>query len=291
MVVVVSQLLLASTTVFISPSKAHAILTDSSGAIVLDARTNGTPKEVLPGAQGFDWRDYLDNWAPKALNLWAVSRNAKLSDNHQALSRKLSRFGFSKDIPVLVYGDSVNAWGEEGRVWWMLRYLGLEKVYILDGGIEAWKKAKLGIRAELTRNDAKKQFLIKARPSLKVDADEVYANIQGTNSVIIDTRSQSEYEGATPHYSARGGHIPNSKHLYWKTLFREDGRVFDHAVVKEKLRAIGAKTTTSIITYCTGGVRSAMVQAVLVHHGFEKVANYDGSWWDWSKQKQRPVEK
>ena len=40
------------------------------------------------------------------------------------------------DRPVVVYGDWVNEWGEEGRLFWMLEYLNHTRVHVLYGGVE-----------------------------------------------------------------------------------------------------------------------------------------------------------
>lgn len=45
------------------------------------------------------------------------------------------------------------------------------------------------------------------------------------------------------------------------------------------------------VCYCTGGVRSAWLWFVLKVVGFERVRNYAGSWWEWSRDFACPVEK
>ena len=76
---------------------------------------------------------------------------------------------------------------------------------------------------------------------------------------------------------ARGGHIPGARSLPWGRL---------DAVVsfgqRPSCRASwgarglgGLSPDREIIVYCTGGVRSAFVVAVLAQLGYRRVRNYD----------------
>ena len=48
----------------------------------------------------------------------------------------LRRLGISNDSFVVVYDDCGAAMA--ARLWWMLRWLGHERVAVLDGGLQAW---------------------------------------------------------------------------------------------------------------------------------------------------------
>ena len=45
-----------------------------------------------------------------------------------------------------------------------------------------------------------------------------------------------------------------------------------------------------IVPYCTGGVRSGFAAAVLAELHYPRVANYDGSMWEWSADDDRPLQ-
>jgi thiosulfate/3-mercaptopyruvate sulfurtransferase len=67
--------------------------------------------------------------------------------------------------------------------------------------------------------------------------------------------------------------------------------VKDLAAIKAGLEEKGLSPDDDIVTYCTGGVRSSWLYFVLKLAGYQKVRNYPGSWWEWSRDFACPVEK
>ena len=108
------------------------------------------------------------------------------------------------------------------------------------------------------------------------------------NVTLIDNRTQSEFDGATPYGSARGGHIPNATNIHWPEFFQVNGNLKKRDEINSLLKENKIYSNQEVIVYCTGGVRSAMAYFVFRYLGY-KVRNYDGSWWDWS-QSSFPIE-
>ena len=100
---------------------------------------------------------------------------------------------------------------------------------------------------------------------------------------LLDTRTRDEHRGETPYFSARGGHIPQSHHADWRWLIDDKG-----LLPKEVLLRNLPSSKQPLIAYCTGGVRSAFVVAVL-HHLGRRAADYDGSWWEWAGDDALPI--
>lgn len=102
------------------------------------------------------------------------------------------------------------------------------------------------------------------------------------NLILIDSRSLEEFAGATLYGEQRGGHIPGAISLHFKDLIDEKGFLLPSELILNKFNQLNFKQDTPIVTYCTGGIRSAFVVAVLVNLGFTNVKNYAGSMWEWS---------
>lgn len=246
-------------------------------AVILDARPASEYRAGhVPGAVRVSWSRYRDGWF----------RVGRLPDNLDKLARKLEKLGVDDERPVVVYDAAHEGWGQAGRVAWMIGYLGHEDVRILDGGYAAW--VDNGGEPTTDRPDVERgSFTVQTRSSWRATIDDVQHATENDDVVILDVRSEKEYEGARPYFSKRGGHIPGARHLYWKDLLDEDGK--RRTDVSDLMSDLGIDPDTQVITYCTGGVRSAEVLFLLSEAGY-KVRNYDGSWWEWSADKNKAVE-
>lgn len=266
--------------VFVTAEKAAAMMVTGAPA-VLDARGAQAEAPYLPGAVVINWLKFRDGYF----------RTGRLDDDLEDVRQRLESLGVSSHRPVLVYGDMAEGWGDEGRIWWMLRYLGHPKVRIIDGGLAEWIR---GGRPTVNRAASGHQngdLKLALRSGLRVDWRQVNQLRHSSRVVILDVRTRAEYDGATPYRAARGGHIPGAIHLEWTELVDAHGRIERHATVRARMAALGITSDTTVVTYCTGGVRAAFVQAVLVDAGFGWVANYDGSWWEWASHDELPLQR
>lgn len=245
----------------------------AKGALVLDARARRAfTSRHIKGALHSPWTAF------------SVKKGSNKGELKSASSVKvlLEGLGVSNTRPVLVVGDPLNDWGEEGRIVWMLRSLGHPNAMMVDGGIDAMLKAGAPAQKGRTKPGAKGVFTIKNNASLQADASSVRASMSSAKSVLIDVRERREYEGKTPYGEARGGHVPGAVHLYFKDFLDASGHLLPRTKLKAKLKALGIEPDTQVIAYCTGGIRSAWMVVVLHHLGYPSAKNYAGSMWQWS---------
>ncbi len=257
---------------FVEVSEARALI--AADAVILDARGREATPPFLPGTQIVDWLDVRDGWL----------RTGRLTDNEARLRRYFERRGVDTRRPVLVYGAMGNGWGEEGRIWWTLQYLGHPRVRILNGGLSVWIREGATVAQRPGAAASSGQLDTVIRPALRADWRRVFRSSRQGYATVVDVRTRAEYDGATPYWSSRGGHVPGARWLHWKALLGDDGRLLPDSALAARLASAGLAADKPVITYCTGGVRSAFVLAALLQAGFTRVANYDGSWWDWSRR-------
>ena len=198
--------------------------------------------------------------------------------------------GITRERQVVVYSNPFDNWGDEGRMYWMLNYLGHPNVRVLDGGWIKWS-------AEMRRfecgpaNPRPAVFKAQVNPSLITVKAEVRALIDGPHpqTVLADARSPEEYSGSVQHGIARGGHIPSALNVPWNQFFNPDGTVKPVEQIRVILEKEGLTQEKEVICYCTGGVRSAWLYFILRLAGYGQVKNYPGSWWEWGNDYLLPV--
>ena len=187
----------------------------------------------------------------------------------------LSTAGFNSQQQFLLVGNSTSGWGEEGRLYWVLNQYFEVKVKILDGGFKAYNKFFANKKAYQTRPLKKHSLRLKVTPgNYHISLSE----LRVSTSPILDVRGVLEFSGATPFGSTYGGHIRGAKSVPWDQFFDGEGYLREKPLFMKSL--IGKEP----IIYCTAGYRSAMVWAVLRHHGINS-KNYDGSWFEYSSQR------
>ena len=249
-------------------------------------------KELLSGgATLLDAREPILKWfcrlSPAIPVTWQeFSRSdfphkGKILENNTTLTQKLQAIGICQDKPVIVVADPVKGWGEDGRIVWMLRTLGHEKAVFVDGGYRALIKAGIN-RVKAANNPPKTgDFVISRRSNWEIQRDELKVILGDDNLAVIDAREPREYVGKTPYGEKRGGHIPGAVHLYYKQLMDKQGQLLAREEIVAILQHKGVSLSTEIVSYCSGGIRSAWLTSVLTNFGFN-AKNYPGSMWEWS---------
>jgi thiosulfate/3-mercaptopyruvate sulfurtransferase len=206
----------------------------------------------------------------------------------ESLEKLFGGAGVSMDKPVVVYADAKLITGTT-VAFWILEYLGHEKVYFLDGGIEAWKAAgKQVVTTETKLPPASfKAKVMKNRIATTEEMARIArGEIKGVN--VIDSRTEKEHEGSDIR-ALRGGFIPNTtvnvSHV--KTYDVQAGRI--HSMDELEKIFSGLDKNKRTIPYCQTGTRSTLTYLQLRLMGFKEPANYDDSWTIYGSRVDYPV--
>jgi thiosulfate/3-mercaptopyruvate sulfurtransferase len=256
---------------------------DRDDLVVVDVRSKMAfmASGHIPRAVAATWHDFSDP---------ASGIKGLLDPDVSRLEKKLGALGISRERLVVVYSNPFDNWGDEGRMYWMLQYLGHPNVRVLDGGWIKWS-------AEMRRFEcgpAKPRpavFKAEVKPELMSYKADVRAivNRPHPETIIVDARSPEEYQGSLQQGIARGGHIPTAVNVPWNQFFNQDGTVKPTPQINAILEKEGLAPDKDVICYCTGGVRSSWLYFVLKLAGYGKVKNYPGSWWEWGNDYLLPV--
>ena len=254
------------------------------GLVILDVRGKAAYAfgGHIPGAVHSTWHDYSDpNAVAKGL----------LNPNLSAIEQKIRALGISQDTDVVIYSNPFDNWGDEGRMFWMLEYLGLDKLRILDGGWVKWVAEKRRYEHGVNNPQAG-TFKAAPRPDRIAMKDELKQIVKRPHPemMLLDARSLEEYVGKEIAGIPRPGHIPSAVNVPWNGFLNPDATLKDTHAIKASLEERGLHEGQEVVCYCTGGVRSAWVYFVLRVVGYPRVRNYPGSWWEWSRDFAAPTE-
>lgn len=174
---------------------------------------------------------------------------------------------------VVAYDSSRLAFA--ARFWWLLRWLGHERVSVLDGGFAGWKAAGYAIATEAPC-PAPGQFHARPQADWVVDAAAVQARAE---AVLIDSRAPERYRGEQEPIDPVAGHIPGAVNLPWQDATDERG--FLRSPTSHRQRWLALLQNRDAIVYCGSGV-TACVNLLSMHlAGLPYGRLYAGSWSDW----------
>lgn len=253
------------------------------GLVVIDVRGPAAFSSHIPGAVNSTWHEYSD---PEAI------AKGLLHPDISVLEAKLRRLGINQNSDIVIYSNPFDNWGDEGRMFWMLEYLGHTRMRILDGGWVKWVAEQRPYEHD-ARAVSPGDFQASVRADVLITKQELKQLVKkGASDVtILDARSVEEYAGKEIDGLPRAGHIPHAINLPWNNFLNPDATVKEREIIGHLLEDYGLRRDKEIITYCLGGVRSAWLYTILKLMDFEKVKNYPGSWWEWSRDFGAPAEK
>jgi len=202
------------------------------------------------------------------------------------LEKIIGAKGISQNNQIIIYDEGSSKYS--GRLYWVFKYLGVQDVKLLNGGIESWK----AIRKPVTSTASKRKattFTANVQPQYMATLSEVKEASINPNYVIIDARSDAEYDG-TNETDLRKGHIPNAVHIEYKDIIASNGKLKSADQLKALYTAKGVTPDKTVIIYCKTSVRAAIefvaLNSVL---GYENVKVFDGAFCEWCSDKSTEV--
>ncbi|MBE9552770.1 MAG: sulfurtransferase [Proteobacteria bacterium] len=271
-----------------------------------------TPETVKQNIGKPDWavvdcrslKDYAKGHIPGAISLGNRCDKA-LRDSTSRAFRDISKYekflgkvGIGNDTHVILYYGNMSTITRATVAFWIFEYLGHDKVHVLNGGLDAWRKAgnRLDSKPAMRKPTTFKANVVASRYG---STDEVLqiANGELPDVQLLDSRTSREHAG-TDIRAIRGGHVPNTvlNVSHKDTLAQEkdpkSGKMgpiayFDPDVVSAKFASLDRNKRT--LGYCQTGTRSTMTYLQLRLLGFKDPANWDESWRVYGSQLNYPV--
>ena len=180
------------------------------------------------------------------------------------MARLLGDAGISSNDSLLIAGECLPCGGGPSPAfftYWALKYLGHEKVRVLDGTIEDWKAAGLNI-SNISATRPKAEYIPHIRPELLA----TYEYVVTGGAQIVDARPANAYEL---------GSIPGAINMPYENVL-----VNDSMMPKEMLNEhfLDLDKNRSVVVYTNIGVEAALLWFALNESGYDARLY---TWRDW----------
>ena len=197
--------------------------------------------------------------------------------NPDELANKLAAIGVNcQETLVVAYDDSRFAFA--ARLWWLLRYLGHDRVALLDGGFSGWQAEKYPVTDGIPTPQMGK-FVPQVRQDWVVDIATVKARKDLPGVVLVDSRESDRYLGKQEPIDPIAGHIPGAVNYPWQEV--SSSQSYLRPMTEQRERWVGLEQAKEVLVYCGSGVTACVNLLSLEIAGVHTGKLYAGSWSDW----------
>ena len=207
--------------------------------------------------------------------------------NIEEMKNTLENIGISNDSIIVAYDEGDLA--GPSRLWWILKYLGHDKVYVLNGGINDFKEISGQMTQEI-KSIKKGNFKVELNEDMRVNMEYVKERLYKDNVAIIDSRENQRYKGEFEPVDKKAGHIPSALNYFWMDILNNDK---DKLNIKSKEELENhfknLKNYDEVIVYCGSGITACPNSLALSEVGVKHKV-YAGSFSNWISYEENEVE-
>jgi thiosulfate/3-mercaptopyruvate sulfurtransferase len=205
----------------------------------------------------------------------------------QDFEKWLEKTGLTPKDQVVCY-DAGNG-SMAARLWWMLRWIGHDKVAVLDGGFAKWTKEGRPVTIDVPLFTPL-NYPIKPRKDFAVDVGFVSKNLK--NIFLVDARAPARYRGEQEPIDPVAGRIPGAKNRFNLDNLSAHGTFKSPEELKKDFHSVlQGRAPAEVIHYCGSGVAACHNLLAMEVAGLKGGKLYAGSWSEWARDPKRPQER
>ncbi|PPK84735.1 thiosulfate/3-mercaptopyruvate sulfurtransferase [Neolewinella xylanilytica] len=195
--------------------------------------------------------------------------------DRNAFAAKMGALGLTPHRPVVAYDDKGG--GIAARGWWLLRYLGHERVSVLDGGYPAWLDAGLPTETEAPEPRPTDPYPVAPTQLAVPDLADIHRMLDDEDYRLIDSRTAERYRGEVEPIDPVAGHIPGAINLPWPDNLGKGDKFKSREELQKRFAGLKKEPQQNVF-YCGSGV-TACHNILAYNYAFgELPALYPGSW-------------
>jgi thiosulfate/3-mercaptopyruvate sulfurtransferase len=204
------------------------------------------------------------------LDLSAIGPDPAVGGRHplpdvEQLEEAFRSVGVGRFDYVLAIDDG-SGWA--ARCWWLLRHLGHPWGGTFD--IRSYVGPLMRAPFAPVRGD----FEARPRNDDTITAEEILARLGDPSLVLFDARNEARWLGDEEPLDPVAGRIPGARNAFF-----------------EEPLPPGATDAPELVTYCGSGVTACVTAQKLVLAGRDDVRLYPGSFSEWCRRENYPIEK
>ena len=248
---------------------------------------------------------YAAGHIPGAVNMHdiftylATSTKDGLETLRDKFATAFGEAGLSGEEVAVIYEDSMNTgFGQSCRGYFLLQFLGYTKAAILHGGYQAWLAEDLPTTTETLTPEPKSFPVDAAASAVMLTQEDMLKSLEEPAIVKLDVRDADEWVGisSSPYgidFCPRKGRIPGAVWLEWYRMMKpgEETPVFkSRQELQAECATVGITPDSTVYLYCFKGARASNTFVALKEAGVKDVRLYFGSWNEWSRDPELPIE-
>jgi thiosulfate/3-mercaptopyruvate sulfurtransferase len=209
----------------------------------------------------------------------------------ERLGETFGRWGIDDTVQVVAYDQGNGAFA--ARLWWLLRWMGHEKVAVLNGGFAAWQQA--GLPTDTVPGTRRARvFTPRPTDNVVVSTAEVErlvaaGALASGASMLVDARAADRFAGENETIDPVAGHIPGARNHPFLRNVDARGRFLSPEELRERWAATLSAPAERAIAMCGSGVTACHNLLALEVAGLSGARLYAGSWSEWIRDAARPV--
>lgn len=206
----------------------------------------------------------------------------------QSIVAALGALGIENSSNVVVYDQDNGAIA--ARAWWILRWLGHESVYLLEGGYSRWQQLGLPVEAGKVARDPT-QYHESLQGARVLTTRELEEDLDALREhKLLDARDRQRFLGKLEPIDPVAGHVPGAISLPFAEFVREDGTwlpLRERAALLENV--LGPDRDVDWSVMCGSGVTACHLAISGLEAGYKEPRLYVGSWSEWIRDPDRPI--
>ena len=275
--------------ILISPAQLEQMM-DSLPTVIIDTRAPELYEAGhIPGAVNIH----------DIFTFLATSSKEGMQELKSKFAEAFGKAGLSGDEIAVIYEESMNTgFGQSCRGYFLLQFLGYPKAAVLHGGYDAWLAEELPTSTAIPLVEPKTFPIDDSAESVMLTQEDMLESLDHDEIIKLDVRDVDEWVGtsSSPYgidFCPRKGRIPGAVWIEWYRMMKpgEQVPVFKtREEIQAECATVGINAETPVYLYCFKGARASNTFIALKEAGVKDVRMYFGSWNEWSRDPELPIE-